>query len=456
VGDEATGLADASAPPVDATEPRHPWLAPGVLVCAAFAFRIVLGHIFTYYGGDAPEYTAIGKNLAAGHGYSIATHSPYVATDIRLPGYPVFLATSFLFSGSHWSVIVLNSLLGAISTLFVWLISRGLHISRTRALWATGISALWLSTASIAGIAQSESLSIPAVLAFVYFILIKPPKSLLWLFVGGSVLAWLVALTRDELAAFVVLVAVVAARRAHLKVLASVALVLCFLLGSGAWLVRNDVQVHRTEYVDSMLTDQTIVATMNGNQSAPLYTKANRFIMEPTIPPAVRSSYGRQVSTYVKETLGHHFTTFAQDKVKYYAEALFPVPIYGLTYGQTVNALGWFLWSLALVVIYALALITTVRWWGSGRRTDVVSLLLFPAFILCFELIFEPQYRFWYPALLLIMPMALQAMSADTYRRLTGARATETSAGTVDETAPAPVSARSTAGAAASAHGHDT
>jgi hypothetical protein len=69
-------------------EPRHPWLAPGGLVFAAFTFRIALGHIFTYYGGDAPGYTAIGKNLAAGHGYSLAAHSPYVATDIRLPGYP--------------------------------------------------------------------------------------------------------------------------------------------------------------------------------------------------------------------------------------------------------------------------------------------------------------------------------------------------------------------------------
>jgi hypothetical protein len=403
-------------------EPRHPWLAPGGLVFAAFTFRIALGHIFTYYGGDAPGYTAIGKNLAAGHGYSLAAHSPYVATDIRLPGYPALLAFAFLFSGSHWSVIVLNALLGATSTLFVWLISRGLHLSRARALWATGISAFFLSMASIGGGAMCENLSIPAVLSFVYFILIKPPRSLRWLFVGGSLLAWLVALTRDELAIFVILVAVVAARRAHLKALTSVILALCFLLGSGAWVVRNHVQDHRTDYVDSVMTDQVIVASVNGNLDAPLYAKAGDLITQPTISPAERSSYQHQVSVYVKDTLHHHLTSFAERKVKYYAESLFPVPIFGLTYVSTVAVLGWFVWSLALVAMYGLALITTTRWWKSGRRMDVVSLLLFPAFILCFEVVFDPQYRFWYPALLLILPMAVEALSADTRIRVMGAR----------------------------------
>ena len=160
-----------------ADEPRHPWLAPTVLVFFAFAFHVVLGWVFTYYGGDAPEYTRIAKNLAVGHGYSIAGHAPFVATDIRLPGYPAVLALAFLINGSHWSVILLNALLGAASTFFVWLISRRLQLSRGRALWATGISAFVISTASFAGVALSENLSMPAVLAFVYFVLLRPPES---------------------------------------------------------------------------------------------------------------------------------------------------------------------------------------------------------------------------------------------------------------------------------------
>ena len=201
-------------------------------------------------------------------------------------------------------------------------------------------------------------------------------------------LAWLVALTRDELFVFVVLVAVVAARRAHLRALTSVALVLCFLLGTGAWLARNEVQLHRTEYVDSVLTDQTIAATINGNQSAPVYSKADGLIMQPTITPAERSGYERLVFNYAKDTLHHHLTTFIGDKVRYYIESLFPVPIFGLTYVAT-NVLGWAAWSMVLVLMYVLVALTAMRWWKTGRGRDVVSLMLYPAYILCFEVIFR-------------------------------------------------------------------
>jgi hypothetical protein len=402
---------------------RHPWLLPGILVLVAFAFRILLGGVFMYYGGDAPQYTALAKNLAAGHGYSIATAAPYLASDLRVPAYPALLAIAFWFDGSHWSVIVLNALLGSVSTLFVWLICRDLRLSRPRALWATGICALFLSTASMAGVALSENLSAPAVLALVYFVLIRPPKSRLWLFVGGSLLAWLVALTRDELLLFVVLVAFLAARRAHLKVFATLGLAACFLLGPGAWVIRNEVQVHRTEYVDSVMTEQVIAASVNGNLASPAYNKAVSLIEQPTISPSERSSYRHLVTTYVKEALEHHPAAFVEDKGKYYVESLFPVPIFGLTYVSTTNVLGWFVWSLAFVLLYACALITTVRWWRSKRRRDVVTLLLFPAYMLCFQVVFDPQYRFWLPAVLLLLPLATEAVSADTYRSLTGSRA---------------------------------
>jgi hypothetical protein len=405
-----------------AASSRFSWLLPGLFVFVAFAFRIAIGAVFTYYGGDAPQYTALAKNLAAGHGYSIATHAPYVASDLRVPAYPVLLALTFSFSGSHWSVIVLNALLGAVSSLFVWLICRGLGMSRARALWATGICALFLSTASIAGVALSENLSVPAVLALVYFVLIRPPKSRLWLFVGGSMLAWLVALTRDELLLFVVLVALLAARRAHLKMFASLGLVVCFLLGSGAWVIRNEVQVHRTEYVDSVMTEQVIAASVDGNLNSPAYDKAVSLITQPTISPAERSRYRHLVTSYVKETLEHHPSTFVENKGKYYVESLFPVPIFGLTYVSTTNVLGWFAWSLAIVLLYAGALITTVRWWRSGRRRVVVSLLLFPVYMLCFEVVFDPQFRFWLPAVLLLLPLTMEAFSTETYPWLLGAR----------------------------------
>ncbi len=421
---------DAPGLPSDtgrAAERRFLWLLPGLLVFVSFAFRIALGVLFTYVG-DAPQYLALAKNLAAGHGYSLATHAPYVASDIRLPGYPAFLALAFTFSGSHWSVIVLNALLGATSTLFVWLISRELSLSRARALWATGISALFLSTASISGVALPENLSIPAVLALVYFMLLRPLKSRVWLFVGGSMLAWLVALTRDELLFFVVLVAFLAARRARLKPFASLALVVCFVFGSGIWVIRNEVQVHRTEYVDSVMTEQVIAATMDGHLDSPAYTKAESLIMQPTISPAERSSYRHLVINYVKETLEHHPARFLEEKARYYIESLFPLPIFGLTYGWGLTSLGWFGWSAAMVLLYMSTAITTARWWRSNRRRDVVSLLLFPVYILCFEILFDPQFRFWLPAVLLMLPMTVEAVSAETYRWLRGDRVGDPSA----------------------------
>jgi hypothetical protein len=154
---------------------RPSWVVPLGISVVAFFFRIYLGHAHPEFGGDALQYTAIARNLAAGHGYSFAHTAPYLATDIRLPAYPALLAVAFSVSGSHRSVVVLNALLGAVTTFLLWLIADGLHLSRTRALWCTGIAAFWLATASFTGTVYSENLSVPAILAFVYFVLIRPP-----------------------------------------------------------------------------------------------------------------------------------------------------------------------------------------------------------------------------------------------------------------------------------------
>ncbi len=415
---EADSPASSSAGFTVRKSERKPWVLPGVLVVAAFFFRIILGYVFTYYGGDARSYTPIGENLAAFHGYSMANHAPYLPSDVRLPAYPFALAIGFLFSDSHWTVIVVNALLGAVSTLLIWLISQALGLSRTRALWATGIAAFFFCTASEAGIAQSEALSVPAVLAFTYFILIKPRKTLPALFIGGSALAWVAALTRPELIFFVLICAVVAAKRLGLRPVVTIALVVCFGLGSGLWVVRNQVQVHRTEYVDSLSTDAVIVASVNGQLDSPLYKKGGRLIREGAISQSARAEYQRETYAYAKNILAHHFGSFLGQKVKYQAESVFPIPLYGLVYNSSTNVLGWMAWSLVLLVGYALATVTVVRWWTRGRRRDVVSILLFPAFIFCFEFIFDPQYRFWYPALLLLLPLAVEGANRATLDRL--------------------------------------
>ena len=395
------------------------WAIPGLLVVSAFGFRVILGYLFTYYGGDAPGYTIVGRNLAAGHGYSVATHAPYLATDIRLPGYPALLAVAFSVSTSHWVVILLNALLGAISTLLVWYIARGLHLTRPVALWSMGIAAFCIAAASFAGIAQSENLSVPAVLAFVYVVLVKPPRSLLLLFVLGSALAWIAALTRDELVLVVVLAAVVAAHRAKLRVVGTVLLVACFLLGPGAWVIRNHVQIHRTELVDSLMSDSVVVATLNGqNFSAPLYVRSQDMAFDPRTTQAQRTQFHQQVYTYAKHMILHEPVTVAEQQATYFLEALFPVPIYGVTYTSSLLFLERMAWSILLLIEYALAAVTGVKWWRAGRRRDVVSIGLFPAFIAVFMVFIDPQPRFWLPSVLLLLPTAVVGAADLDFRAL--------------------------------------
>jgi hypothetical protein len=387
---------------------RPDWVVPLGFAVVAFIFRLFLGKENTQLGGDAREYTALAKNLAAGHGYSFAHTAPYLASDLRVPAYPAILAVAFAVSDSHWSVIVLNSLLGAITTYLVWLIADGLHLTRKRALWCTGIAAFWLPTASLAGIALSENLSVTSVLAMVYFVLIRPPRTRLRLFIFGSALAWVVALTRDELVFFVFIVAIAAGRRAHLRVLGTAALALCFLLGSFAWVGRNEVQVHRTEYVDSVMSDAVLVASINGSLHTKLYKKAYRLVAQPTISNSQRSEYQHQVYKYLKFQLSHHLSAVAKDHAKYGLESFFPVPIFGLTYtGQSKLAIR-LLWSILILVEYLFAAVTAWRWWKNDRRTDVVSILLFPVFIVIFEMIFDPQFRFLLPVNLLVLPLTIE------------------------------------------------
>jgi len=402
-------VTEETLPDVGASTGLPPWVVPGGIAVVAFVFRIVLGHRFPDFGGDAPGYTRIGMNLAAGHGYSLARHAPYLATDIRPPGYPALLGLAFLFGTSHWSVVVLNAALGALSTFLVWLIADGLHLTRSRALWATWIAAFFLSTASIAGSAIAENLSVPAVLALVYVVLIRPRRSRLVLFVAGSALAWVASLTRDELVVFVAIVAVLAGRRANLKVLGTAALVVCFLLGSGAWVLRNEVQVHRTEYVDSVMTDQVITAAINGSLTSPIYVEGRELTAQPTISSAQRSAYHHRVQVYVTNHLKHHVEAFVENKAEYLVYSVFPYPIFSQTYGKHSGSVR-LLWYPVILAEYIFSLRTAIQWWKSGRRRDVVSVALFPTFILVVDLLLDPQSRFLLPANLLLLPLAVEGV----------------------------------------------
>jgi hypothetical protein len=173
---------------------------------------------------------------------------------------------------------------------------------------------------------------------------------------------------------------------------------------------RNEIQVHRTEYVDSVMSNAVLVASINGSLHTRLYKRAYRLVNQPTISNAQRSQYQRQVDKYIKFELEHHLTAVAEDKAKYGLESIFPVPIFGLTYtGQSKEGIRA-LWSILILVEYLLALATSWRWWKSGRRPEVVSILLYPVFIVLFEMVFDPQFRFLLPVNLLLLPFAVECI----------------------------------------------
>jgi len=388
------------------------WVPVAACLLLAFVFRLVLGHYVLVFKGETATYMAIAHNLAAGHGYSKVTTPPYIATDLRWPGYPVLLSVAYALNNSHASLVVLNALLGTISTLIVYLMCRAVDLSSRLTLAATATAAVFICTASIAGVAAVENLSVPALLAFVYVVLVKQPKSRVALFVLGSALAWLAAMTREELLAFVVIAAVVAGRRAKLRAVASVALVVCFLAGPVLWVARNEIQLHRFEYTDSLQLDQAALTAVNSHwEGSPLYKEGGVLSRRREVSPAERAQYQHAVYQQDEHYLEHDFIGVLGNKVAPVIQYPFPDPIDGLVYGNstslTLLKLGWY---LVLLGEYFLAVVAGWRCWVKGYRWNVVAFGLFPAFALCLVAVDSPEPRYWLPSVLVLLPAAFAGM----------------------------------------------
>ncbi len=384
------------------------WAPVVVCLLVAFVFRLILGHYVLVFKGETATYKAIAHNLAAGHGYSKVTSPPYIATDLRWPAYPVLLSLAYLIDNSHASLVVLNAILGTISTFLVYLMCGAVNLSHRLSVAATATAALFISTASIAGVAAVENLSVPAVLAFVYVVLLRPPQSRVALFVFGSGLAWLAALTRQELVAFVVIAAVVAGRRVKLRALASIGLVVCFLVGPVLWVARNEIQLHRLEYSDSLQVDQALLTAVDTHwEGSRLYKEGGKLSRRREVTPAQRSQYQSAVFHKDEQYLEHDFLGFVGGKVSPVIQYPFPDPIDGYVYGVSAAAtLAKLVWYLFLLAEYVLAVIAGWRWWRSGDRWNVVGIGLFPAFALCLAAVDSPEPRYWLPSVLLLLPAA--------------------------------------------------
>lgn len=79
---------------------RKQWIAVAALLVAAASFRITIAH---WLANDAPDdgriYAQMARNVLEQHVYSHATEAPYEPSLIRLPGYPLFLASVYSVFG---------------------------------------------------------------------------------------------------------------------------------------------------------------------------------------------------------------------------------------------------------------------------------------------------------------------------------------------------------------------
>src|ERR1051325_7192611 len=70
------------------------------LLVVAAAFRIAVVHYIPNDSpGDSIGYEQIARNVLEHHVYSHLDEAPFTPTDVRLPGYPVFLAAIYSVFG---------------------------------------------------------------------------------------------------------------------------------------------------------------------------------------------------------------------------------------------------------------------------------------------------------------------------------------------------------------------
>ena len=90
---------------------------------------------------DAQVYHLLASNMVAGRGYTDAREAPFKATRIRTPGYPSFIALIYLIFGTdHRALLIAQSVLGALSAYFVFLLGARLFDTRAGLLGAAMVA----------------------------------------------------------------------------------------------------------------------------------------------------------------------------------------------------------------------------------------------------------------------------------------------------------------------------
>jgi hypothetical protein len=121
---------------------RWPWIAALVV---GFALRLSFVLWFPTTSGDGPVYQALARNWLTRGIYGLDLGGGRVVpTDLRLPGYPAFLAAiSFLFRRADMPLLLAQVAVDLMTCLLVALLAGWLAPSESR--WRARLAALWLA-----------------------------------------------------------------------------------------------------------------------------------------------------------------------------------------------------------------------------------------------------------------------------------------------------------------------
>jgi len=83
-----------------------------------------------YQGGDSPGYMLLAKNLVEHGVFSLSDAPPYIPSNIRTPGYPLFLAIIYFIFHSFVPAIFFGALISAFAAPLIYLIAREIFFEK--------------------------------------------------------------------------------------------------------------------------------------------------------------------------------------------------------------------------------------------------------------------------------------------------------------------------------------
>ncbi len=219
-------------------------LALEILVAGVILLRF--GFNF-YQGGDSPGYMLLAKNLVEHGNFSLSETSPYTPSNMRTPGYPLFLALIYFIFNSFIPAIFLGALISAFAAPLIYLIAR--EIFSEKIAFAAGILTAIEPLGLFLGVSiLTEGIFTPVLfLSIFYFIryLKGADASNLWY---SATLLGVATLIRPIMFYFwplIILFIIYKAKDSwHLAIKRTLIFAATFFIVLSPWLVRNKISVN--------------------------------------------------------------------------------------------------------------------------------------------------------------------------------------------------------------------